>query len=43
MLPLGTKGPDFTLQGTAGQFHLAEHQGKSNVVIIFYPKDNTSG
>jgi peroxiredoxin Q/BCP len=35
--------PDFTLQATDGKtFQLSDLQGK-NVVIYFYPKDNTPG
>lgn len=33
---------DFTATATDGIFSLAEHAGK-NVVIYFYPKDNTPG
>jgi peroxiredoxin Q/BCP len=39
----GKKVPDFELPGTSGlAFRLAERKGK-NVVIYFYPKDNTPG
>lgn len=39
----GNLAPDFTLDSTVGtRFKLKEHRG-SNVVIYFYPKDNTSG
>jgi len=35
--------PDFELASTGGTtFRLSEHQGK-NIVIYFYPKDNTPG
>jgi peroxiredoxin Q/BCP len=35
--------PDFELPSTGGTtFRLSEHQGK-NIVIYFYPKDNTPG
>ena len=35
--------PDFELPSTGGiSFRLSEHQGK-NIVIYFYPKDNTPG
>jgi peroxiredoxin Q/BCP len=33
---------DFTADSTGGSFQLSTHQGK-NVVIYFYPKDNTPG
>jgi peroxiredoxin Q/BCP len=40
---VGKKVPDFELPATSGQtFRLADHKGK-NVVIYFYPKDNTPG
>ncbi len=40
---LGQAVPDFELASTGGTtFRLSEHQGK-NLVIYFYPKDNTPG
>jgi peroxiredoxin Q/BCP len=40
---VGKKVPDFELPATSDQtFRLADHKGK-NVVIYFYPKDNTPG
>ncbi len=43
-LSVGTQAPDFTLPATAtGEFSLAAQRGRKNVVIIFYPKDNTPG
>jgi thioredoxin-dependent peroxiredoxin len=41
-IKIGNKAPAFTLQGTAGEWSLAEQSG-SAVVIYFYPKDNTPG
>jgi len=38
----GQAVPNFTGQTTEGSFDLAAHRGK-NVVIYFYPKDNTPG
>ncbi len=37
---VGDAAPDFTLTGTAGPFHLAEHRG-SIVALLFYPADDT--
>lgn len=39
---VGQHVPDFVAESTAGQFSLAQHRGK-NVVLYFYPKDNTPG
>jgi peroxiredoxin Q/BCP len=40
-LPLGTTAPDFTLQDQDGNsVSLAQHRGK-NVVLVFYPGDDT--
>ncbi len=38
----GRKAPPFTLAGTAGEWSLKEAAGK-NVVLYFYPRDNTPG
>lgn len=39
----GKQAPDFKLEGSDGKIHsLADYAGK-NVVIYFYPKDNTPG
>ena len=39
----GQKAPDFSLEGSDGKKHnLAEYSGK-NVVLYFYPKDDTPG
>jgi len=39
----GKKAPDFNLEGSDGKLHrLADYEGK-NVVLYFYPKDNTPG
>jgi peroxiredoxin Q/BCP len=44
ILPLGSKAPDFSLEGTNGQ-HLnsADFRSKKHLVLAFYPKDSTSG
>lgn len=42
-MEIGNNAPDIELPGTAGQFYrLSDYLGK-NVVLYFYPKDNTSG
>ncbi|MBN1347988.1 thioredoxin-dependent thiol peroxidase [candidate division KSB1 bacterium] len=44
MLKPGDKAPDFTLASDEGkQISLSDYAGKSDVVLYFYPKDNTSG
>ena len=43
MLKKGDKAPDFTLPSDeGGNFKLSDNRGK-NIVLYFYPKDNTSG
>lgn len=41
-LQLGQVVPDFEAMSTSGPFKLSNFKGK-NVVLYFYPKDNTSG
>jgi thioredoxin-dependent peroxiredoxin len=42
-LPVGTKAPDFDLPATGGrQVKLSDFKGK-NLIIVFYPKDQTPG
>jgi peroxiredoxin Q/BCP len=42
-LEIGSNAPDIELPGTNGQsYRLSDYLGK-NVVVYFYPKDNTSG
>jgi len=44
MLKPGDKAPDFTLQSDKGDtVSLQDFIGKSDVVLYFYPRDNTSG
>jgi len=38
---VGDSAPDFTLEGTEGQFTLGDHRGK-RVVLLFYPGDDTT-
>lgn len=37
---VGDEAPDFTLEGTEGEFTLSEHRGE-RVVLLFYPGDDT--
>jgi len=41
-LDVGKKAPDFSLDGTAGEWSLHDAVGK-HVVLYFYPRDNTPG
>jgi peroxiredoxin Q/BCP len=41
-ISVGRKVPDFVIPATGGDFRLSEQRGK-NVVIYFYPRDNTPG
>lgn len=38
---VGDEAPDFTLEGTKGEFTLSEHRGE-RVVLLFYPGDDTT-
>jgi peroxiredoxin Q/BCP len=38
----GAKAPQFTIPTTAGEFRLGD-QGRDNLVLYFYPRDNTPG
>jgi peroxiredoxin Q/BCP len=41
---VGDKAPDFTLPSQMGDnVTLSEYEGKKNVVLYFYPKDETTG
>lgn len=43
-LDIGQAVPDFTAPATSETtFKLSDYQGKSNLVIYFYPKDSTPG
>ena len=43
-LTAGSKAPDFTLNSQHGApVSLADFRGKKNVVVYFYPKDDTPG
>ena len=44
MLSEGQSAPDFTLPATGGKtISLSDFKGKNNVVLYFYPKDDTPG
>ncbi|MCS6885017.1 MAG: peroxiredoxin [Acidobacteriota bacterium] len=39
---VGDKAPDFTLQGNDGKtYSLSQYRGSKNVVLVFYPGDDT--
>jgi thioredoxin-dependent peroxiredoxin len=43
-LNIGDEAPDFTLRSSAGNdVALSSYRGRENVVLIFYPKDQTPG
>lgn len=43
VLTEGEYAPDFTLPTDEGSVRLSDFKGKQNVVIYFYPKDDTPG
>jgi peroxiredoxin len=44
LIKVGTEAPDFVLTGTDSQrIASADYRGHKNLVLAFYPKDNTSG
>lgn len=43
-MKVGDVAPDFSLQAHDGtQVRLSDFRGKKNVVLFFYPKDDTPG
>lgn len=43
-LTLGTNAPDFKLKAyPSGEYSLSQFKGKKNVILAFYPKDDTPG
>jgi peroxiredoxin Q/BCP len=44
LITAGQEAPDFELQNSEGErFRLSDLRGFANVMLIFYPKDMTSG
>jgi thioredoxin-dependent peroxiredoxin len=44
LLGIGTKAPDFSLVSSNGDtIHLSDFSGKNDVVLVFYPGDQTPG
>ena len=44
MIDVGAEAPDInTKTGSGEDFRLSDHQGSSRVMLVFYPKDFTSG
>jgi thioredoxin-dependent peroxiredoxin len=44
LLPIGSLAPDFSLKTEQGvPVSLHDFRGKKNVVLAFYPKDDTPG
>ncbi len=44
MVDVGNEAPDFTLRGANGdEMRLSALQGTKRAMLIFYPKDMTSG
>lgn len=43
MLEIGDKAPDFTAESTKGTVRLYDYAGEKNVILIFYPLNNTPG
>ncbi len=43
-LNVGDQAPDFTLQGTGDvEYTLSSYRNSKNVVLVFYPGDDTPG
>jgi peroxiredoxin Q/BCP len=42
MKMLGQQAPDFSAESTEGTIRLSSYKGR-NVILIFYPMDNTPG
>ncbi len=44
MVDVGSEAPDFTLRGANGdEIRLSTLRGQKRALLIFYPKDMTSG
>lgn len=43
MIEVGAVAPDFTLPSNQGEVSLASYRDRKNVVLMFYPADDTGG
>ncbi len=44
MPKVGDRAPDFSVAASDGTtVHLKDHMGKGNIILYFYPKDDTTG
>lgn len=43
MIEVGQMAPDFTLESTRGPLSLSAYRTQKNVVLLFYPQDDTGG
>jgi len=44
LIEVGTQAPEITaLTGSGKDFRLSDHKGTSRIMLVFYPKDFTSG
>lgn len=44
LIAVGEQAPDFELKDSSGdEFRLSDLQGLKRVMLVFYPKDMTSG
>ena len=44
MVDVGSAAPDFTLRGASGgEMRLSALRGKKRALLVFYPRDMTSG
>jgi peroxiredoxin Q/BCP len=43
LVPVGTPAPTFQLPSTMGPVDLSAYAGQKNVVLCFYPGDDTPG
>lgn len=44
LIKIGETAPDFELEDSSGSsFRLSDMQGFAHVMLVFYPKDMTSG
>jgi len=44
MVNVGEMAPDFTLNGTRGaEVQLSDLRGQTRALLLFYPKDQTTG